>query len=124
LTYVGPVFAEVEPEDELCPWCIAVYKHELMVASHDDYLWFEQRFPDLAEAYCVTLVAGETASGLLDRLGGVGDRVNRVGVGGLLEPPHRRCPHSRSARLGRPARIMLAGDRRAQRGRAAGNGQQ
>jgi uncharacterized protein CbrC (UPF0167 family) len=23
LTYVGPVFAEDELEDELCPWCIA-----------------------------------------------------------------------------------------------------
>jgi isocitrate lyase len=27
-----------------------------MTATAADYVWFEQRFPDLAEAHCFTLV--------------------------------------------------------------------
>ncbi|MFE9902097.1 DUF6461 domain-containing protein [Streptomyces achromogenes] len=35
-----------------------------------DHTWFEERFPDLAEAYCVTLVRGLTPAELLRRLAG------------------------------------------------------
>ncbi|CAL9530401.1 DUF6461 domain-containing protein [Streptomyces sp. enrichment culture] len=35
-----------------------------------DYTWFEERFPDLAEAYCFTLVRGLRPAEVLDRLGG------------------------------------------------------
>ncbi|MBK3520746.1 MULTISPECIES: DUF6461 domain-containing protein [Streptomyces] len=35
-----------------------------------DYTWFEERFPDLAEAYCFTLVRGLRPAELLDRLAG------------------------------------------------------
>ncbi|GAA1026062.1 hypothetical protein GCM10009557_02370 [Virgisporangium ochraceum] len=59
-----------------------------MVPTDVDYLWFEQRFPDLAEAYCVTLVGNETSAGLLDRFGVGGDRVDRVGVGELVDPSY------------------------------------
>jgi hypothetical protein len=56
-----------------------------VVSTYVDYLWFEERFPHLAEAYCVTLVGDETSPGLLDRFGVVGDRVDRVGVGELVD---------------------------------------
>ncbi|MFF9003141.1 DUF6461 domain-containing protein [Streptomyces achromogenes] len=35
-----------------------------------DYTWFEERFPDLAEAYCCTLVRGLPPAELLRRLAG------------------------------------------------------
>ncbi|MEV5346306.1 DUF6461 domain-containing protein [Streptomyces achromogenes] len=35
-----------------------------------DHTWFEERFPDLAEAYCVTLVRGLMPAELLRRLAG------------------------------------------------------
>lgn len=35
-----------------------------------DYTWFEQDFPDLADAYCITLVRGLTPAGVLRQLGG------------------------------------------------------
>jgi hypothetical protein len=41
-----------------------------MTATAADYLWFEERFPDLAEAYCITLVHDLSPADLLDRLGG------------------------------------------------------
>lgn len=39
-----------------------------MAPTAVDYLWFEQDFPDLAEAYCITLVHHLTPEELLDRL--------------------------------------------------------
>ncbi|GAB3143186.1 hypothetical protein GCM10027290_19150 [Micromonospora sonneratiae] len=59
-----------------------------MTATFDDYLWFEQMFSDLSEAYCITLVRDVTPAGLLDRFGVVGDRVDRIGVGELVEPSY------------------------------------
>lgn len=41
-----------------------------MTATAADYTWFEECFPELAEAYCFTLVRGLTPSEVLDRLGG------------------------------------------------------
>lgn len=40
-----------------------------MTATAADYTWFEDRFPDLAEAYCLTLVRGLTPEEFLARLG-------------------------------------------------------
>ena len=41
-----------------------------MAPTSADYLWFEEAFPDLAEAYCITLVKGLTPEELLERLQG------------------------------------------------------
>ncbi|MFF2951505.1 DUF6461 domain-containing protein [Kitasatospora sp. NPDC057965] len=41
-----------------------------MTVTATDYLWFEDRFPDLAEAYCFTLVNDLAPSELLKRLNG------------------------------------------------------
>ncbi|MFG2624034.1 DUF6461 domain-containing protein [Streptomyces sp. NPDC048473] len=35
-------------------------------ATAHDYLWFDEHFPTLAEAYCVTLVRGPTPDGSVD----------------------------------------------------------
>ncbi|MEU1203298.1 DUF6461 domain-containing protein [Streptomyces sp. NPDC005813] len=41
-----------------------------MTATAADYVWFEECFPDLAEAYCFTLVHNLPPSDVLARLGG------------------------------------------------------
>ncbi|MCC3767904.1 DUF6461 domain-containing protein, partial [Streptomyces sp. UNOC14_S4] len=41
-----------------------------MSATAADYVWFEEGFPELAEAYCFTLVRGVAPDELLRRLGG------------------------------------------------------
>ncbi|MGW1029311.1 DUF6461 domain-containing protein [Streptomyces sp. NPDC002577] len=41
-----------------------------MTATATDYTWFEESFPELAEAYCFTLVDQLTPSDLLHRLDG------------------------------------------------------
>lgn len=41
-----------------------------MTATATDYTWFEERFPDLAEAHCFTLVHNLAPAELLHRLGG------------------------------------------------------
>jgi Family of unknown function (DUF6461) len=41
-----------------------------MNTTASDYIWFEERFPDLAEAYCFTLVRELNPSEILERLGG------------------------------------------------------
>jgi len=53
----------------------------------EDYLWFEERFPGLAEAYCLTLVKGLTPGDLLSRLG-TSEQVRLTGVEELLEPAY------------------------------------
>lgn len=40
-----------------------------MLTTAADYAWFHERFPDLAEAYCLTLVRGLTPADLLSRIG-------------------------------------------------------
>ncbi|WP_436787628.1 DUF6461 domain-containing protein [Yinghuangia sp. YIM S10712] len=47
-----------------------------------DYLWFDEHYPDLAEAYCVLLVRGTTPEALMDQLG-VEERCLVSGAGGL-----------------------------------------
>ncbi|WTW95344.1 DUF6461 domain-containing protein [Streptomycetaceae bacterium NBC_01309] len=50
-----------------------------------DYVWFDEHYPDLAQAYCLTLVRGLTPEALLGRLGAA--ELCRVsGVGGLYGP--------------------------------------
>ncbi|MBB4944526.1 hypothetical protein F4556_000061 [Kitasatospora gansuensis] len=39
-----------------------------------DYIWFREEFPGLVESYCLTLVEGVSAEGLLRRLGAVQGR--------------------------------------------------
>ncbi|MBM9623791.1 DUF6461 domain-containing protein [Streptomyces zhihengii] len=41
-----------------------------MTATAADYLWFEEDFPELANAYCVTLVQGLSPLDVLQRLDG------------------------------------------------------
>ncbi|MHC5905827.1 DUF6461 domain-containing protein [Streptomyces sp. S6] len=41
-----------------------------MTTTAADYAWFDDRFEDLAVAYCFTLVHGLSPAGLLHRLGG------------------------------------------------------
>uniref|UniRef100_A0AAU2VF74 DUF6461 domain-containing protein n=1 Tax=Streptomyces sp. NBC_00003 TaxID=2903608 RepID=A0AAU2VF74_9ACTN len=41
-----------------------------MTATAADYVWINERFPDLSEAYCFTLVHNLTPSDVLARLGG------------------------------------------------------
>ncbi|MFD7900377.1 DUF6461 domain-containing protein [Streptomyces sp. NPDC059743] len=41
-----------------------------MTTTAADYMWFEERFPDLAEAYCFTLVHNLAPSDVLHRLDG------------------------------------------------------
>ncbi|WP_330289861.1 DUF6461 domain-containing protein [Streptomyces sp. NBC_00576] len=55
-----------------------------MTANTTDYLWFEERFPDLAEAYCITLVHGVSPVELLRRLGGQAEPAH-TGIPELVE---------------------------------------
>ncbi|MGW1801661.1 DUF6461 domain-containing protein [Streptomyces sp. NPDC001984] len=55
-----------------------------MTANATDYLWFEERFPDLAEAYCITLVYEVSPAELLRRLGGRPEPA-RTGIQALIE---------------------------------------
>lgn len=59
----------------------------MSAATARDYLWFSEHFPDLAEAYCVTLVRGITPEDLLARLGATEVR-HVTGVDGLQEPSY------------------------------------
>lgn len=55
-----------------------------MTSTAADYLWFEERFPELAEAYCFTLVHRLTPSELLRRLEGREESA-RTGVEQVVE---------------------------------------
>ncbi|MET8983122.1 DUF6461 domain-containing protein [Streptomyces sp. NPDC004539] len=44
-----------------------------MTTTATAYTWFEERFPDLAEAYCFTLVHDLSPADLLHRLGGTNE---------------------------------------------------
>ncbi|QNP73732.1 hypothetical protein IAG44_32590 [Streptomyces roseirectus] len=52
-----------------------------------DYDWFSERFPALADAYCLTLLRGLTPEGMFRELG-VEPGARIVGVDGLLEPSY------------------------------------
>lgn len=54
-----------------------------MVATAADYSWFGERFPELAEAYCLTLVRGLSPPQVLARLGARTNGPRVTGVGGL-----------------------------------------
>ena len=58
-----------------------------MTATAADYTWFSQRFPDLAEAFCLTLVEGLTPVEVLHRLA-AREQVRLTGVDQLLEPAY------------------------------------
>jgi Family of unknown function (DUF6461) len=64
----------------------ATMGHVTAVAS--DYAWFMQRFPDLAEAYCLTLVRGLTPVELLTRVGLRAQPWQAVGVAQLMKPAY------------------------------------
>ncbi|WP_405683624.1 DUF6461 domain-containing protein [Streptomyces sp. NBC_01387] len=49
-----------------------------------DYMWFEECFPDLADAYCITLVHELSPAELLRRLGGRTEP-SRTGIPALVE---------------------------------------
>ncbi|MCL7380301.1 DUF6461 domain-containing protein [Streptomyces sp. 35G-GA-8] len=53
-------------------------------ATVTDYLWFQERFPDLAQAYCLTLVDSLPPAAVLDRLGGRAEQ-SRTGVAAVVD---------------------------------------
>ncbi|MFD8421072.1 DUF6461 domain-containing protein [Streptomyces sp. NPDC059466] len=55
-----------------------------MTATAADYVWFEKLFPDLAEAYCFTLVHKVLPSHLLARLGGQVES-SRTGTAAIVD---------------------------------------
>ncbi|MFJ8201030.1 DUF6461 domain-containing protein [Streptomyces sp. NPDC096152] len=55
-----------------------------MTTNASDYTWFEERFPDLAEAYCFTLVHDLTPSDLLHRLDGR-DEPSLTGIDAVVD---------------------------------------
>lgn len=52
-----------------------------------DYLWVEEQYPDLLEAYCLTLVRGLGPGELLEEIGAQ-PGVSRTGVAALAELSH------------------------------------
>lgn len=56
-----------------------------MTATATDYLWFEQLFPELAEAYCFTLVRGLPPAEVLRRLDDGREEPPRTGVDEIVE---------------------------------------
>ncbi|NXY94758.1 hypothetical protein HYE82_10210 [Streptomyces sp. BR123] len=54
------------------------------MTNTDDYLWFQEDFPDLASAYCITLVHDLPPEELLHRLGGRAEPP-RTGAASLVE---------------------------------------
>ncbi|MCF2532217.1 DUF6461 domain-containing protein [Yinghuangia soli] len=61
-----------------------------MVATGAAYGWFDELFPDLAEAYCITLVEGIAPEELVRRLGGADGTASTewtesTGVSGLAD---------------------------------------
>lgn len=57
-----------------------------MTATYEDYAWFDERFPKLAEAYCLTLARGLTPAELLERMGARDEGVRVTGAEQLVEP--------------------------------------
>ncbi|GAA2457168.1 hypothetical protein GCM10010191_91090 [Actinomadura vinacea] len=66
-----------------------IWQHPVMAATAADYAWFEERFPDLAEAYCLTLVRGLSPPQVLARLGA---RTNGPHVTGIERLPALDLP--------------------------------
>lgn len=55
-----------------------------MTATAADYVWINERFPDLAEAYCFTLVHNLAPSDVLARLGGRNEP-SQTGVAAIVD---------------------------------------
>ncbi|GAQ69761.1 DUF6461 domain-containing protein [Streptomyces turgidiscabies] len=68
-----------------------------LTATAADYLWFQKLFPDLAEAYCLTLVHNLPPSEVLARLGG---RVepSRTGAAEIVDAAFELLDRSDSTR--------------------------
>jgi hypothetical protein len=60
-----------------------IWQHPVMAATAADYAWFEESFPGLAEAYCLTLVRGLSPPQVLARLGARTNGPYVTGVGRL-----------------------------------------
>lgn len=58
-----------------------------MTATAADFTWFDDRFPGLAEAYCITLVRGMAPEELLERLRAT-DPIHLKGAESLVEPAY------------------------------------
>ncbi|MBV1938753.1 hypothetical protein KUF83_19620 [Streptomyces sp. BV286] len=68
-----------------------------MTTTAADYVWFEDRFPDLAEAYCFTLVHKLTPSDVLARLGGQVEP-SRAGTAAIVDAAFDLLDRSDNAR--------------------------
>ncbi|WP_455713697.1 DUF6461 domain-containing protein [Streptomyces uncialis] len=68
-----------------------------MTTRPTDYRWFEERFPELAESYCITLVHAVPPSELLLRLGTRAEP-SRTGIPELVEAAYDFCPPSGGTR--------------------------
>ncbi|MGW0810449.1 DUF6461 domain-containing protein [Nonomuraea sp. NPDC002799] len=57
-----------------------------MTATPDDFSWFSvERFPDLADAYCLTYVQGLTPAELVARLGAQAEDFTLLSLGELID---------------------------------------
>lgn len=72
-------------------------KISAMTATAADYVWFEERFPDLAEAYCFTLAHNLPPSDLLARLGGQTEP-SRTGTAAIVDAAFDLLGRSDNAR--------------------------
>lgn len=68
-----------------------------MDSTATDYLWFEEDFPDLADAYCFTLVHKLMPADIIQRLSG-DDEPALTGASALVEAAHELCCRSDGAR--------------------------
>jgi len=57
-----------------------------MPVTAADYAWFEDRFPGLSEAYCLTLARGLEPQEFLARVGATRQQRQLAGVNAILEP--------------------------------------
>jgi len=60
-----------------------------MPVTAADYTWFEDRFPGLSEAYCLTLARGLAPQDFLERVGATRQQAQFTGVNAILEPSMR-----------------------------------
>ncbi|MDJ0345055.1 DUF6461 domain-containing protein [Streptomyces sp. H10-C2] len=58
-----------------------------MTATAADFTWLDERFPGLAEAYCITLVRGLTPGEFMARLRATGE-IHLKGAEALVEPAY------------------------------------
>lgn len=68
-----------------------------LTATAADYLWFQEHFPDLAEAYCFTLVHNLPPSEVLARLGGEAE-TSLTGTAAIVDAAFELLDHSDNTR--------------------------